>query len=114
MEAKWGKNSKTYKIDYVRIMRMMGCEKLSFHVCDYISARTRTAFQLVCVPFEITNVPFENNISEGRERGEVSSEGNLWMAEPISPLSDYIISLLDVLCIHLSFDGKCRFQKERE
>lgn len=30
--AKWVKISKTYKIDYVRFMRMMGCEKLSFHV----------------------------------------------------------------------------------
>lgn len=48
-----GKISKTYKIDYVRIMRMtMGCEKLSFHVCE-ITLLPATDFagppEFVCV-----------------------------------------------------------------
>lgn len=50
--GKMGKISKTYKIDYVRIMRMMmGCEKLSFHVWDYITASTDFAVRvkIVCV-----------------------------------------------------------------
>lgn len=64
----------------------------------------------VCT-YEITNVPFQNNIFTSFVRGNLCFQSFQGWLKQINPLSNYTISL-NILCIHLSFASKCRFRNE--